>query len=88
MNPTQHQRWSKVRSGGFFKYVALNSISIVLGIFLVRLAIHAFSSEQVPFEAFLSAQLMNLGITALVLPFVFWGLWLYQESKYKKVAER
>ncbi len=88
MNQTQHQRWSKIRSGGFFKYVALNSISIVLGIFLVRLAIHAFSSEQVPFEEFLSAQLMNLGITALVLPFVLWGLWLYQESKYKKVVER
>ncbi len=88
MNQTQHQRWSKIRSGGFFKYVTLNTISIVLGIFLVRLLIHAFSSDKVPFEEFLSAQFMNLGITALVLPFVFWGFWLYQESKYKKVSER
>ncbi|HAS8107044.1 TPA: hypothetical protein I7658_22045, partial [Vibrio vulnificus] len=56
----------------------------ILVISLVRAAFYFATKENASIEGFISEQSINLVFTAIVLPFVFWFAWLYQESKYKK----
>ncbi|WMN89786.1 hypothetical protein NI382_16905 [Vibrio parahaemolyticus] len=84
MGTEQKERWTKIREKGFARYVASNTISIVLAISLVRVAIYFGAQENASIEGFITEQSMNLVVTAIVLPFVFWFIWLYQESKFKR----
>ncbi|EHZ7124165.1 hypothetical protein [Vibrio vulnificus] len=84
MGTEQKERWAKNREKGFARYVASNTISIVLAISLVRVAIYFAAQENASIEGFITEKSMNLVVTAIVLPFVFWFIWLYQESKYKR----
>ncbi len=84
MSIEQQERWAKNREKGFARYVASNTISFILVISLVRAVFYFATKENVSIEGFISEQSINLVFTAIVLPFVFWFAWLYQESKYKK----
>ncbi|HDY7507680.1 TPA: hypothetical protein RQJ64_004714 [Vibrio vulnificus] len=64
--------------------MASNTISFILVISLVRAVFYFATQENASIEGFISEQSINLVSTAIVLPFVFWFAWLYQESKYKK----
>ncbi|MGP8305323.1 hypothetical protein [Vibrio sp. YIC-376] len=88
MNNAQFERWSKTRANGFFQYVVLNSISILLVIISVRFMVYFISNEQASIQHFASTQSFVMGFTLLVLPFLFWGAWLIQESQYKKSVDK
>jgi hypothetical protein len=87
MNNSHLERWSKTRAKGFFHYVALSSISILLVVISIRFIVYYISGEKVSIKDFAFTQFFEMGITALVLPFLFWGAWLFQESQYKKEVE-
>ncbi len=84
MTDAQAKRWSKTRTKGFFRYVILNTVLIVTGIFTIKFILVYFVDEQVSLAMFVSERLIELTVTALLLPFLYWGSWLSLESKYKK----
>ncbi|KOY36138.1 hypothetical protein CRN36_05040 [Vibrio vulnificus] len=84
MNIDQQERWAKNREKGFARYVASNTISFLLIVSLVRAVFYFATQDNASIDGFISEQSMTIVFIAIVLPFVFWFTWLYQESKYKK----
>ncbi|AUJ35334.1 hypothetical protein BWZ32_11050 [Vibrio vulnificus] len=84
MNIDQQERWAKNREKGFARYVASNTISFLLIVSLVRAVFYFATQDNASIDGFISEQSMPIVFIAIVLPFVFWFTWLYQESKYKK----
>ncbi len=84
MSIDQQERWAKNREKGFARYVASNTISFLLIVSLVRAVFYFATQDNASIEGFISEQFMTIVFIAIVLSFIFWFTWLYQESKYKK----
>lgn len=88
MNSKKFDSWGKLREKGCLKWLLQSTLTAGFVYSVLNVALFYPSSDAHSLNHFLSENAPNYILYTVCTFFMFWGFWLYAESKYQKESKR